>query len=64
MTVEELAQYLSSQRPGLKTTRGLSIHFIGGSISSEHKFEVEESDFRFCLFRKGVSLHEFSDGRV
>ena len=62
MTVKELAQNLSSQRPGLKTSNGLSIHYIGGSISSEYSFEGKESDFSFCLYTEEESLHEFLDG--
>jgi hypothetical protein len=62
MTVEELAQYLSSQRPGLKTKNGLAIYYIDNAISSDHKFEIEELDFSFCLFTEDESLHEFLEG--
>ncbi|MEX2564674.1 MAG: hypothetical protein WD431_01875 [Cyclobacteriaceae bacterium] len=62
MTVEELALYLSSQKPGFQTSGGLSIYYIDNAISSEHKFEVEELDFSFCLFTEEESLHEFLEG--
>jgi hypothetical protein len=62
MTVKELGQYLPSQKPGLQTSNGISLYYINGSISSDHKFEIEELDFSFSLYTEGESLHEFLDG--
>src|SRR5690554_2034244 len=62
ISVEELAQYLSSKSPGLQTQKGLSVHLIGKWISTEYKYEVEEFDFSFCLFTEEESLYEFIEG--
>jgi len=62
MTVEQLAQYLSTQSPGIQTNGGLALYYIDNAISSDHKFEIEELDFSFCLFTEDESLHEFLEG--
>ena len=62
MTVEELAQYISSKKPGFQTQDGLSIYLIDGSISSNYDFEIEELEFSFSLFSEEESLHEFLEG--
>ncbi|NHE58746.1 hypothetical protein [Cyclobacterium plantarum] len=62
MTVEELAQYLSSKKPGFQTQNGLSIYLIDGSICSNYDFEIEELEFSFNLFTEEESLHEFIEG--
>lgn len=62
MSFEELAQYLSSKKPGFQTQNGLSIYLIDGSISTNFDFEVEELDFSFSLFSEEESLHDFVEG--
>lgn len=62
ISVEELAQYLSSKCPGFQTQNGLSIPLIENSVSTAYKFEVEELDFSFCLFTEEESLYEFIEG--
>src|SRR5690606_31007564 len=61
-SAEELAQYLSSRKPGLPTSNGLSTYLDGKFISSEYRFEVEKFDFSFCLFSEEESLDEFIEG--
>ncbi|MFO7825372.1 MAG: hypothetical protein R6V72_15645 [Cyclobacterium sp.] len=62
MTVEELAQYLSSKKPGFQTQNGLSIYLIDGGISFSYDFEMNELDFSFSLFSEEESLGEFIEG--
>lgn len=62
ISVEELAQYLSSKKPGFQTQNGLSIYLIDGSISSNYDFEMEELEFSFSLFSEAESLHDFMEG--
>ncbi|WP_162415617.1 hypothetical protein [Cyclobacterium roseum] len=62
ISVEELAQYLSSKKPGFQTQNGLSIYLIDGAISSNYDFEMEELEFSFSLFSEAESLHDFMEG--
>lgn len=62
ISVEELAQYLSSKKPGYKTKNGLSIYFIDNWVSTVYYFEVEELEFSFSLFTEEESLHDFIEG--
>lgn len=62
ISVEELAQYLSSKKSGYKTKNGLSIYLIDKSVYTVYDFVVEELEFSFNLISEEESLHEFIEG--